>query len=455
VQDILFPLARRCGWNAEINSPETAGADEALALLRGFSNSLGDEISSYVRQIAFVNEAVPYSGALLTFHDFLWPALRDLRSVQGLPSGPVFLLIDDADNLSSTQTEILNTWVSTRCAQDVSLKISTQLNYLHYRTVAGQRIQAPHDFSEINISDIYTSNKDDYRRGVVEVVKRRLDMVGLVGIGPHEFFPPNATQEKKIKKEEERLKAEWALNGRGFRPGDDAVRYARPNYMRSLAGKSKSSHTYSYAGFDQLVDISSGVVRHFLDAASKMYAEEINRSGGSKITNISHEVQSRVAYELSNELLEAGLAQSTRQDPTDPESHIRQQKLLNVVVALGGMFRSALLGDSSERRVFSVALTDRPVEDIMEVFELGVQNGYFHRTTIGNKEGTGRTLLFVLSRRLAPAFKLDPSGFAGHRFLTNDALREAMRNPKSFLRQVTKASVDDPGMPQLPGLEVP
>jgi hypothetical protein len=75
---------------------------------------------------------------------------------------------------------------------------------------------------------------------------------------------------------------------------------------------------------------------------------------------------------------------------------------------------------------------------VLEILRLAVQYGYLHESSIGNKEGTGRTKLFVMSRRLAPYFSLDPTGFAGYKFVTNTVIREAMSRPRSFVDSLSK-----------------
>src|SRR6185295_200923 len=88
-------------------------------------------------------------------------------------------------------------------------------------------------------------------------------------------------------------------------------------------------------------------------------------------------------------------------------------------------------------------ISGEPGPDVSDIFELGVRYGYFHRSTIGNKEGTGRTRLYVMTRRLAPHFNLDPSSFAGYLFVTNEHLREAMENPDKLLRRVKRSGVNE------------
>ena len=74
-------------------------------------------------------------------------------------------------------------------------------------------------------------------------------------------------------------------------------------------------------------------------------------------------------------------------------------------------------------------------------FELGIKHGYFQKSTIGNKDGTGRTTLYILTRRVAPYFTLDPSGFAGYLFVTSDRLQEGMLHPDRLLRRVRSRGV--------------
>ncbi|MBV9156687.1 MAG: hypothetical protein JO097_10535, partial [Acidobacteriaceae bacterium] len=281
---------------------------------------------------------------------------------------------------------------------------------------------------------------------VGQIVHKRLTIYGI-NTTPEQFFPPALEQEDKIRGIAQELKSKWETEGRGFRASDDMVRYARPMYITSLLGRSKSGSTYKYAGFDQLVHISSGIVRYFLESASLMYGEVRSRQPGIPVTAIPPEIQDQIVRSQADQFLfsefdrwstdEAGKEEGNSAKVLD-----KTRRLRNLIQALGGTFHQILRSDASERRIFSVALTDEPTADILEVFDLGVQYGYFHESTIGNKEGTGRTRLYVLTRRLAPFFTLDPTSFAGYKFVTNEALREATRKPKTFLGKIRREGVD-------------
>lgn len=107
--------------------------------------------------------------------------------------------------------------------------------------------------------------------------------------------------------------------------------------------------------------------------------------------------------------------------------------LHNLIACLGSLFETILLDpNASERRVFSFAISDYPDDRVQNVLRLGLKYAYFSRSTIGRKEGFGRTELYILSRRLAPNWNLDPSGFSAYKFLRNDDLVQMMIAPNDY-----------------------
>lgn len=422
--------------------------------LTSICDELTADIVQYARRLDFPSlEPIPYTSALCGYMDFLFPLMQSLKKLSFLPSGPFYLLIDDADYLNVTQTKVLNTWVSTRTQMSVSLKISTQLRYKTFETVSGLPVQSPHDYQSINIADIYTTKQSRYLNRVEKIVEKRLQKAGVTA-GPHEFFPPDQAQEDAIAKIAERIRKEYPEKGRGYRAEDDVARYARPEYIRSLGGASKSSSTFSYSGFDQLVHISSGLVRYFLEPAAQMFDEQRSKHSGKPVTSIEPNIQDQIVRDEANDLMfgefdkmrseaESHQALVDASGPRIDEVHLQMDKLRNLIASLGGTFYLKLVSDDAERKVFSVAISGQPDNEVLEVFELGVRCGYFHRSSIGNKDGTGRTRLYVLTRRLAPYFKLDPSSFAGYLWVTNEVLREAMENSEAVLRKIKKRGVSE------------
>lgn len=419
--------------------------------------------SAYLRRNAFTSEYLPYQGPLLTYRDFLFPILCELTQLSFMPKGPVYFLLDDADNLNSLQTRVLNTWVSFRTGKQVSFKISTQLAYKTLMTVGKQRIEAPHDFREIHVSSIHTgaSSSSNYPQWVEKVVEKRLLDHGIQR-GASDFFPEDSEQEEKIRAIAMDIKKQWESKPRGYRANDDAYRYARADYIKGLGGKSKQGSNYRYSGYQQLVHISSGIVRFFLDNASAMYAEQESKlqsksSGLAEMlipNYIEPSIQDGVVRAAADNLMFGTLDQLESEAVTlgNDEAASEFKQLRNLIRSLGGIFHQILESDRSERRVFSIALSDDPPEEIMRVLRLGVRHGYFYEAAIGTKEGNWRTKRYVMTRRLAPHFKLDPMGFSGYLFVTTALLQEAITNPK---RAVTAFQEDRLGMAVLEVSQLP
>lgn len=415
-------------------------------------NRVYRQFMKYIKDSSFQNKVEPYANALYDYNDYFVPLMAELSSALSDIQATFYLLLDDAHFLSEVQTRILNTWLATRTSRKVSLKVSTQYNYKTYYTINGSTIDTPHDYTELDVATIYTEGnrtvKSTYYRRIKDIVKKRLELMNISS-SVEDFFPPDVEQEKKISEIENYYISRYDKGeGRGYNRTDDARRYARADYIKSLGGKSKSSHTYSYAGFDQLVNISSGVVRYFLQQAHSMYAkQQAFLSNDDNIESISPSIQNSVVREEANQALFNELESYSIEGHENAYPKEDIQKLSNLIQGLGGLFRTVLLSERSERRVFSIAISDEVSAEVLRILDIGIQLGYFHRSTIGRKNAgsIGRTRLYVLNRRLAPIWTLDPNGFAGYLFLKNKILEEAISNPIAMIKKfdLSKKQEDD------------
>ncbi len=402
----------------------------------------------YLKHLAFIKDEVPYTGSLCGYVDFFQPLAKEIKELPFTPNCPIYLMLDDADNSSETMQKILNTWVSCRTTQYLCIKISTQLRYKTYRTLSGQLIEAPHDYSDVDISTLYTSDKEHYQSRIRSIVGKRLSVAGIKTT-PEEYFSVDEKQEKKINIFKEKLKKEWGNGkGRGYRASDDVVRYAVPDYMKSLG---KSSSTYSYAGFKNIVDISSGVIRFFLEPAAQMYAEtKAQQNEDAYVSSIPCSIQDSVIKQWSSDFILSefeklkkdvntnGVTTGVTTSASHSEDTNIVSKLFSLINGLGKLFRELVLSNGSQRRIFSISVRGEMDETLQRIFELGVEWGYFHKSVGPSKEGSGRRYTFVLSRRLAPYFKLDISSYAGEISVTTADLNLACEDYERFVRERMK-----------------
>jgi hypothetical protein len=369
------------------------------------------ECSNYCKRIAIQNEIVPYNGPLVDFIDFLLPLFQELNKLSFFPPNKAFyLLFDDAGYLNKEQTKILNTWVSYRTTKDICIKISTQHDYLTYLTSTGKRIDSPHDYSEINIATKYTSSGEEYYKRIKMIVEKRLDVYLGLEINAEDFFPEDEEQEKRIREIYDEIAEKKFDPIKKYQGTDAARRYCRSEFVKERKS-GKSGMTYSYAGFNQLVAISSGVIRHFLAPAQEMYSLLLSRNQDSEIKFIPDNFQNEIITNYSEKFLTDEFDKIFTDSKDDAAQLKKADKLKNLVDSLGELFHAIFVSERADRVVFSVALNDRPDTELQEVIDLGIKYGYFHKSTYGNKTGTGRNSLYILSRVLAPYYKLNPLGF--------------------------------------------
>lgn len=449
VEEILKRKLKSAGFYGELDirydNPNVFFGD-----LYYFMDSIVDKFVQYLAGLLGIREKdYSYNLPILSFTRFLVPILKEIVKLSGFPKNkPIFIYIDDADNLSKIQTKILNTWLASRTQPQISLKISSQIGlYKTFVTSNGVLVESPHDYQQVDISYLRTTKTSTFYDKAVDILQRRLSIAGI-NVKVKDFFPYDEEQEKRIKQEEKKIRENYKENGRGYRENDDVRRYAIPNYIRDLGGKRKSRYTYKYAGVDNIIHLSSGIIRYLLDAAAKMYDEAIkDKSDGFSPMQISPQIQNMVMRDKADMYLFKELRKGNTSEEDElsiattnaPDNLI--DKLANLINAMGKTFHEILISDRAERKVFSIALSNTPDEEIRQVFDLGVRLGFFHVSYIGNKEGNGRTYLYVLNRCFAPIFTLDPTGFQGYLFMTNVDLKRAIADGKK-LRNILEDNED-------------
>lgn len=444
----------RAGLDTGVNGNTLDSPTQLYQWFHGVTGILKDQANAFIRRIHEPN-AARYEGPLCGYAEFFLPLIDELKAQGALPNCPVYLLVDDADVLGHAQTQILNSWIYMRTSMRVSIKATTQYRYKTFRTPAGSSIEVPHDYSELDTGQIYTRRSGRYHGLVTDIIKNRFKKADISST-VQEFFPNDPEQESKI----DEIRNEYLTGvrkGGASRPQDNADRYARPDYIRdnlkgpsaSGAGSVKKGSNYNYGGYDQLIHVSDGVYRFFLGPAKEMYDAQVEKNGGVDVKQIEPRIQNEKIREEASLLRFKEFDRLSLDEKGEIGGVDKVKRLQNLVKALGEVFHTILISRRSERKVFSIALSNQPDDIIYETLAFGVASGYFSESTIGNKDGTGRTRLYVLTRRLAPAFLLDPTGFAGYLFVTNDFLHQAMTDPDRARRSFERRLGSDVGDHQL------
>jgi hypothetical protein len=223
------------------------------------------------------------------------------------------------------------------------------------------------------------------------------------------------------------------------------TRYATARLFQELKRKKQRK---SYAGFSNLVHLSSGVVRDFLEPCYLMVDACVKKGSEiASLTCVPPSTQDAVCYRYSEDFLDVKL-QDIRKD-LPPENWSQLDALRTLILSLGQLFYDRLHDPSArEARVFSFTLRGPSTQELDEILELGVRYRYFQRRTYSTKEGGGRQPWYILNRRLCPVFKLDPTGFEGRIQLSAEHLQLACQDAGRFVRTRLGAG-DDSGQKRL------
>ena len=422
---------------SEVACPEVLG-DEFEPRIKSLIELLDLERNRLVNHVLrqLYEAETGYSGPLFLFDGLLGPIADLLINDTGCR---LFILIDDADDLPRSHTVILNSWIARR-RRSVVFKVSTMYGYKTFETRSGSKIQQPHDFIQYDIASRFLEyNSEDYVDLVRRICIKRLKQSGVLndeggGVDPKTFFPTDSSQDARMDELRDSLTAAYKGKYSGRMVGDYVYRHLTSEYMKEL-NRHRSLSSYRYAGFRTLAVLSGGLVRDFIICAQRMYDDASRDTQDDQLMSIPPSIQNRVLRDYADSILFE--IPDARQKRSGTDSN--WNAIANIINSLGGTFKRKMLSGDSERRVFSFAFQSRPKEDLARLLELAVGEGYLVRGFISKKEGTGRRYLYVLTRRVGPAFSLDVSAYSGYLSLEPSAIEEVM----SHGGEIGKAAADE------------
>jgi hypothetical protein len=375
-----------------------------------------------------------YSGNYSTF-EHLQEVARSLKSLLDIPEGVFYILIDNADDMKSTMQVCVDDVVKQREHMDICFKVAikkgTDWNFA--------TIEEPHDYSSATIDELYSTSHTIYAQKIREIAIRRLEIAGLDS-SVEKFFPKSANEEKllaNIRKElrekylieyEELFKSGKAKVSKADFIGNRVNKYAEAELFRRLGRNPKS-----YAGFNNMIHLSSGIVRQFLDLASKMVEEQVQKNAGKTLNAITLSTQNEIIKRYADEDIDRLKKKYEVLERSGIPSKIEEGKktklLFNLIEALGKYFKERLMNSElKEPRVFTFTLIDQgTIPEVEEVLRLGVNENYFQSYWYSTKSGVGKYPGFALNRKLCPRYVIDCTSFRGRIEICSESIRSAMR----------------------------
>lgn len=417
--------------------------EDELDYLKEFFKKELIKVIKYITTSILPSNNCVYSGALGGYYDFLIPFFREVKEMLSLKSTCIYLLIDDAGRMHRFQQKILNSWIANRDQNDLCIKVSAVNDeYLSFSTKDNWLISEPHDYSEITMDKaLYTSANTNYSEKILKIANKRLEKVNAGIKNIEELFPMDQLQQSMLKEIKKQLAEEWEREKIGEKY-DYINRYSNPRLYQKISSAKQSPN---YSGFSNIVHISSGIIRNFLEPCFKIFEQQFgNDFEPEKITPIPASVQNKVIIQYSKEFLNR--IDDIKKDVVSDET-VCIDKLKRLVESMGRLFYIKLHdANDREARVFSFTISDEDKLDVEtnKILSYGVKYGYFQKSTYPTKSGGGTEPWYILNRRLCPAYKIDPTGFMGRVSLKSVIVKLACDDTKEFLKlkMVSKNKID-------------
>lgn len=351
-----------------------------------------------------------------TFASVVAPILSAASKLPTLRASHFILLIDDAHALNEYQSRALNSWIAYRDHALFSFKVAlAKIGKKLLTTSSGGTILEGHDYVQIDMEQPFQNEASNFGRLAEQLVRRRLEMVGITK-QPEEFFPVSPRMLEDLSKAEELVRAEARVkypDGNPRQISDYVYKYKRAVYFRSRPARANRPE---YSGFQTLVFLSTGVIRNLLQPCYWMYDKMLSlaneeASPAGAVAEVLPTVQTEIILEQSRRMwdsLREGLDQSVEGCSREDATHA-----FRLLDNLAIHFRERLLHHKSEPTANSFTISgadDTARTSVEHLIEILRKAQIIYARSGSAKDKGRREMYFVPNRMLWPDRGLDPHG---------------------------------------------
>jgi uncharacterized membrane protein YwzB len=376
-----------------------------------------------------------YKGNYSSFmfmHDFI----IQIKRLLNLEDYSFYILLDDGDDTKKTMQQCIDSLISQRQHKVVCFKVAVKKGvFWDYGN-----IERPHDYSQIDdIDELYSTNPTYYKR-IDEIANKRLRLTDI-NVTIEDFLPESPSEKEKLQEIKRELKQRYEQEyDEKVRQKTDNSIPSKSDYINNRISKYAPAELFrrlkktgkSYAGFENIVYLSSGIIRQFLDIGSYMFDEEVKKRGNVKITRIRLSTQKKVIKNYADSFMdELEKKYKGFEEEGSLEEAKKYKNLYALIESLGKYYRDRLMKTGAEPRMFTFTLKDPDTDpEIGKILELGVNENYFQSYWYSSKVGVGKYRGYAFNRRLCPRYGIDPTAFRGRKELTTSELKSAIKTKK-------------------------
>ena len=299
-------------------------------------------IQNYVHN-SLINNDPSYSGIHLR-KDHLSDVCESVNSYLPGENYTIYFLVDEYENLLDFQKEIVNTLVKWSESETFTFKIASKTPcFNNPNTLEDQELEEPHDYGSVDLNYDLSEERKAYKDLLIEITNNIFEERGYGHVSISELLENrkkyDGYSEYEIKQQIAEMRDEdmdWWNNLTESKQSRMMNKYSKAAFYQLNDEKYQSGR--DFGGFDELSQLSSGIVRHFLEVCSMSYYFEKSDNDIPLEDGISVENQTLGVSNLSEYYLER-IRQNV--DGCGPE-------LYQFMIDIGDILEEKLLNHTSE-----------------------------------------------------------------------------------------------------------
>ena len=373
-----------------------------------------------------LKDNVNYIGPILRRGELQDICNSIIKNIDGFSNITIYFLLDEYENLLPFQNVIVNTLIKWSYAGKFSVKaVAKKAGFQDPRTLEGQEIERPDDYTHVDLDyDISDkSMRQNYKRLLIEICNKILKAEGFKETDISKLLEePRPLNESDKKIIENRIIEIVSEQGKVWDKLSDKERKEYWHRLEVGAFYNKFSGRKDFAGIDNFILLSSGIIRYFLELCGTSYyfalQDNINFEKGDKI---SVEAQTNAAHILSKYHLG-----ELKRNIVNYGNNIHQ-----FAIDIGDIFRRKLVNHLSEPEAARIRIIDPNrlyTEDFKETREI-IDLAEMH-SVLQSREGRGgmrpkhatdiQPVEYLLNRIYAPVLQFSPRPRWGTEFTCQD-----------------------------------
>jgi hypothetical protein len=388
----------------------------------------------------------------LTMSSQILPFLEFLQTLLAF-SCPFFLLLDDFDVLRPPQQLSVFRTASARKLSVACFKYGVMtLGKKAILSGTDRTYREGHDYDHVDLDWTDNGLQMDYRKAVELITRKRLEAKSWpTGISFDSMLArwKRGGEIRKIVKAS--MQAEWNGLPTTKRPktfDNYWSKYGNAKYFQYIA-KKKIHHRY--AGYETIIDISSGIYRQYLEICNQVVSKALSSGWRPGLRKpIGSEPQDEAIRSYSRAMMDS--LSVTAGDATallSGKISVTSKHMVTLVESLSKLFKGRLHSNIREPEIFCVSIKDSLEENPMAkaLLEVAVRESVLHRRSedYTPKTAGGPSLpTYMLNRRLAPRWGLSVR-MQGRIEVSSSDIVLAAEDTASFVRKFLKDDRDAKG----------